>query len=72
MALSQVLVLLPGGDPVLTLNILQGFVVWTNVVWAVKSLPDDSATLRQRYKAIPEGHHADDGGVDVLNQEQVP
>lgn len=72
MAWFRVLVLFPGGDPVLSLNILQRFVVWANVVWTVKSLPDDSATLRQRHEAIPEGHHADDGGVDVLNHEQVP
>lgn len=72
MAGSRVLVLFPGGDPVLSLNVLQRFVVWANVVWTVKGLPDDRAALRQRYEAIPEGHHADDGGVDVLDQEQVP
>lgn len=72
LVLSVLLVLFPGGDPVLSLNILQRVVVWANVVRTVKSLPDDSATLRQRHKAVPEGQHADDGGVDVLNREQVP
>lgn len=72
MVLPVVLVLFPGGDPVLGLDCPQGVVVWTDVVWTVKRLPDHSATLRQGHEAVPEGHHANDGGVDVLKQEQLP
>lgn len=67
-----VLVLLPGGDPVLSLDLPQRVVVWTDVVRTVKGLPDHGATLRQAHEAVPEGHHADDGRVDVLDHEQVP
>lgn len=71
-ALPAVLVLLvPGGDPVLGLDVPQRVVVWTDVVRAAKDLPDDGALLRQRHEAVPIGHHPDDGGVDVLNVQQV-
>lgn len=70
-ALLAVLVLLPGGDPVLSPDVPQRVVVRADVVWTVKHLPDDGALLRQRHEAVPEGHHLDDGRVDVLNVEKV-
>lgn len=70
-ALLAVPVLLPGGDAVLSLDVPQRVVVRTDVVRTAKHLSDDGALLRQGHKAVPEGHHPDDGGVDVLNQQQV-
>lgn len=69
--LPAVLVLLPGGDPVLGLDVPQGVVIRTNVVRTAKHLSDDEALLRQRHKAVPEAHHLHDGGVDILNVEEV-
>lgn len=49
----------------------QRVVVWTDVVRAVKQLSDNGALLGQSHKAVPEGHHPDRRGVDVLNEQQV-
>lgn len=65
------LALLPGGDSVLSLDVLQRVVVRTDVVWTAKHLTDDGAVLRQGHKAVPEGHHPDDRGVGVLDKQQV-
>lgn len=70
-ALLAVLVLLPGGDSVLSLDVPERVVVRTDVVRTAERLSDDEALLRQRHEAVPEGHHPDDGGVDVLNVQQV-
>lgn len=64
-------VLLPGGDPVLGLDVPQRVVVRTDVVRTAKHLPDDGALLGQGHETVPEGHHPDDGRVDVLNVQQV-
>ena len=69
--LLDVPVLVPGGDAVLSLDVPQRVVVRTDVLWAVKHFSDDGALLRQRHKAIPEGHHPDHRGVDVLDVQQV-
>lgn len=69
--LPAVPVLLPGGDPVLGLDVPQRVVVWTDVVRTAKHLSDDEALLRQCHKAVPEGHHLHDRGVDVLNVQEV-
>lgn len=69
--LLAVLVLLPGGDPVLSLDVPQRVVVGTDVVRTAKHLSDDHALLRQRHKAVSEGHHLHNRGVNVLNVEEV-
>lgn len=63
--------LLPGGDPVVGLDVSKRVVVRTDVVRAAKHLSDDGALLRQRHEAVLKGHHPHDGGVDVLNVQQV-
>ena len=71
-ALLAVLALLcPGGDPVLGLDVPQRVVVRTDELRTVEHLPDDGALLGQRHKAVPEGHHPDNGRVDVLDIQQV-
>lgn len=64
-------VLRSGDNTVLSLDVLQRVVVWTDVVRTAKHLPDDEALLGQRHKAVPEGYHGDDRRVNVLNVEQV-
>lgn len=64
-------VLLSGDNTVLSLDVPQRVVVWTDVVWTAKQLSDDEALLGQRHKAVPEGYHGDDRRVNVLNVEQV-
>lgn len=70
--LSLLLVPLPGDDPIARLDVPKRIVVWTDVVWEVEHLLNNSTVLRQRHEAVPEGHHVDNRGVDVLDQEQVP
>lgn len=51
--LAVPVLLLPGGDPVLGLDVPQRVVVRTDVVRTAKHLFDDGALLRQRHKAVP-------------------